>query len=92
MRLALLRVVCPLGRSAVHLGNITSSYILGNLCKGFVVRPCQFTLEVINGGVMILWQIGNHGSWVKCATSTECYETDISVVLTVMSGLGSSFD
>jgi hypothetical protein len=24
--------------------------------------------------------------WVKCATTTECYETDISVVLTVMSG------
>jgi hypothetical protein len=29
---------------------------------------------------------------VKCATYVECYETDISTVLTVMSGLGSSFD
>ena len=30
--------------------------------------------------------------WVKCATSAECYETDISVVLAVMSGQGSSMD
>jgi hypothetical protein len=28
--------------------------------------------------------------WVKCATSAEYYETDISVVLAVMSGQGSS--
>jgi hypothetical protein len=34
----------------------------------------------------------NHDSWVKCATSVECYETNISVVLEVMSGLGSSID
>jgi hypothetical protein len=27
--------------------------------------------------------------WVKCATSAECYETDISVVLAVMSGQGA---
>jgi hypothetical protein len=25
---------------------------------------------------MISGQNGNHGSWVKCATSAECYETD----------------
>ena len=30
--------------------------------------------------------------WVKCTTSAECYETDISAVLTVMSGQGSSSD
>jgi hypothetical protein len=30
--------------------------------------------------------------WVKCATSAECYETNISAVLTVMSGQGSSID
>jgi hypothetical protein len=30
--------------------------------------------------------------WVKCATSAECYETDISAVLAVMSGQGSSID
>jgi hypothetical protein len=43
-------------------------------------------------GVALLGQKGNHGSWVKCATSAECYETDISAVLTVMSGLGILFD
>ena len=42
--------------------------------------------------VMISGQKGNHDLWVKCATSVECYETDISAVLTVMSGLGSSTD
>jgi hypothetical protein len=30
--------------------------------------------------------------WVKCATSAECMKTDISVVLVVMSGQGSSSD
>ena len=29
---------------------------------------------------------GEHGLWVKCATSAEC-KTVITVVLTVMSGL-----
>jgi hypothetical protein len=43
-------------------------------------------------GVALLRQKRNHSSWVKCATSTEYYETDISVVLTVMSGLGILFD
>jgi hypothetical protein len=41
---------------------------------------------------MISGQNGNHGSWVKCATSVECYETDISTVLAVMSGQGSCND
>ena len=36
---------------------------------------------------MIPGQNGNHGSWVKCATSAEGDETDISVVLTVKSNL-----
>ena len=30
---------------------------------------------------MISGQKGNHGLWVKCATSAQCYETNISVVL-----------
>jgi hypothetical protein len=30
--------------------------------------------------------------WVKCATFAECYETDVSAVLAVMSGQGSSID
>jgi hypothetical protein len=41
---------------------------------------------------MISGQKGNHGLWVKCTTSTECMKTDISVVLAVMSGQGSSID
>jgi rhamnose utilization protein RhaD (predicted bifunctional aldolase and dehydrogenase) len=41
---------------------------------------------------MISGQKGNHGLWVKCTTSAECYETNISVVLAVMSGQGSSID
>jgi hypothetical protein len=41
---------------------------------------------------MISGQKGNHGLWVKCATSAECLKTDISAVLAVMSGQGSSID
>jgi hypothetical protein len=41
---------------------------------------------------MIFGRKGNHGLWVKCATSAECYETDISAVLAVMSGQGSFID
>jgi hypothetical protein len=40
---------------------------------------------------MILRQKGDHDSWVKCAIS-EGIKTNISVVLVVKSGLGSSFD
>jgi hypothetical protein len=40
--------------------------------------------------VMISGQKGNHGLCVKCATSAECMKTDISAMLTVMSGQGSS--
>jgi hypothetical protein len=41
---------------------------------------------------MISGQKGNHGLWVKCATSAECLKTDISVMLAVVSYLGSSID
>jgi hypothetical protein len=41
---------------------------------------------------MISGQKGNHGLWVKCATSAEWLKTDISVVLAVMSGQESSID
>jgi hypothetical protein len=41
---------------------------------------------------MIYRQKGNHGLWVKCATSAECMKTDISAVLVVMSGQGSFID
>ena len=63
----------------------------GNLCKGFVVNPWPFTSGV-NKGLASPGQRGNHGLWVKCTTSAECYETDISAVLAVMSGQGSSRD
>jgi hypothetical protein len=43
-------------------------------------------------GVALLGKKGNHGSWVKCATSVECYEIDMLAVLTVKSGLGILFD
>jgi hypothetical protein len=39
---------------------------------------------------MISGQKGNHGLWVKCATSAECLKTDISAVLAVMRGQGSN--
>jgi hypothetical protein len=35
---------------------------------------------------------GHKGNQVKCATSAECKETDISVVLTVKSSPGILFD
>jgi hypothetical protein len=41
---------------------------------------------------MISEQKGNHCLWIKCATSVECLKIDISAVLTVMSGQGSSID
>jgi hypothetical protein len=41
---------------------------------------------------MISGHKGNHDLWVKCATSAECMKTDISAVLAVMSGQGSSID
>jgi hypothetical protein len=63
----------------------------GNLCKGYIVKPCLFTL-VLYKGLIGPRRKGNHGLWVKCATSAECYETDISAVLAVMSDQGSSSD
>jgi hypothetical protein len=43
-------------------------------------------------GVSLSGQKGNHDLWVKCTTFAECYETDISAMLAVMSGQGSSID
>jgi hypothetical protein len=91
MRLALPRVDCPLGRNAVHLGNLTGGYSH----KESLERLCSETLPIHLGSVQGFDRPeakGNHGLWVKCATSAECYETYISVMLTVMSGQGSSID
>jgi hypothetical protein len=41
---------------------------------------------------MISGQKRNHDLLVKCTNSAECYKTNISAVLTVMSGQGSSID
>jgi hypothetical protein len=49
MRLALPRVDCPLGRSAIHLGNLTGDYSLRESFKGYIVKPCLFTLVVSKG-------------------------------------------
>ena len=43
-------------------------------------------------GISSPGQKEDHDSWVKCATSAEGSETDISAVLTVKSGLGILFD
>jgi hypothetical protein len=49
MRLALPRMGFPLGRSAVHLGNLTGDCISMNLRKGYEVKPCLLTLLVFKG-------------------------------------------
>jgi hypothetical protein len=55
------------------------------------VNPWPFTLGV-NKGLASPGYRGNHGSWVKCATSAEGSETGISAVLTVKRSLGILFD
>jgi hypothetical protein len=63
----------------------------GILCKGYVVYPWPFTLVVKIGSVQPRLE-RDHGSWIKCATSVECYETSILAVFTVKSILGILFD
>jgi hypothetical protein len=74
MRLALPRLVCPLRRSAVHLGKITSGYSLGESLWSLRSDTLPGHLGSGQWGVALSGQKGNHDSWVKCATSTECYE------------------
>ena len=45
--------------------------ILGNLCKGLVVKPMPLTSEVFKG-VINPGIYGGHDLWVKCTTSAEC--------------------
>jgi hypothetical protein len=66
---------------------ISNIRIVRTLGKSHVVKPYLFTLVVFKG-LIGPRQKENHDSWVKCATSAECYETDISTVLAVMSGQG----
>ena len=82
----------PLGRSAVHLGNLTGGYSPGESLYRLRSDALLGHLGSDQRRVMISGQKGNHGLWVKCATSAECLKTDISAVLAVMSGQGSSSD
>jgi hypothetical protein len=75
------------GLYAVVISNIR---IVRTLGKSHVVKSCLLTLEVFKG--LYNPRKTDQGSWVKCATSAKCYETDISVVLTVKSSLGILFD
>jgi hypothetical protein len=84
--------VRPLGRSAVHLGNLTSGYSPGESLERLRSDTLLGHLGSGQWGVALSRQKGNHSLWVKCTTSAECLKTDISVVLTVMSGQGSSSD
>jgi hypothetical protein len=45
----------------------------GSLCKGYVVYPWSFTSVVKIGSVQPKLE-RDHDSWVKCATSAECYK------------------
>jgi hypothetical protein len=66
--------------------------VLDQRCSDLQVAMRLMVLGSDQWRVMISGQKGNHGLWVKCTTSAECLKTDISAVLAVMSGQGSSSD
>jgi hypothetical protein len=70
----LLLVSLPVGRGIAFI-NLEKpngrQWPLGNLCKGYVVKPCRLTLVVFEG-LIDPRQKRHHDSWVKCATSVEC--------------------
>jgi hypothetical protein len=76
----------------VHLGNLTGGYSPGESLQRLRSDALLGHLGSDQWRVMISGQKGNHDLWVKCTTSAECLKTDISAVLTVMSGQGSSSD
>jgi hypothetical protein len=56
-----LLVTLPLGRCIVFIKLEKPNGQLcppGNLCKGYVVKPCQVTLVVINGEARTLGRMG----------------------------------
>ena len=80
------------GYALLWLETLAGCHSLGNLCKGLVAPLCNHTLEVwycawsaqrgwVQSSSELLREL-----WWKCTTSAEC-KTDISVVLTVTSGL-----
>jgi hypothetical protein len=74
MRLALPRLVRPLGNSAVHLGNLMGGYNPRESLQRLHSDTLLGHLGSDQWRVMISGQKGNHDLWVKCATSAECYE------------------
>jgi hypothetical protein len=86
-------------------GGYRFGYVRWSLCSGYFQHShCEYPREKPHSdtlsdhlgrdqwGVALLGQKGNHDSWVKYATSAKCYETDISAMLTVMSGHWILFD
>jgi hypothetical protein len=53
--------------------NLTSNYIPGESLKSYIVYPWPFTSVVKIGSCKPRLE-RDHGSWVKCATSIECYK------------------
>jgi hypothetical protein len=76
----------------MHLGNLTGGYSPGESLYRLHSDALLGHLGSDQWRVMISRQKGIHGLWVKCTTSAECMKTDISAVLAVMSGQGSSSD
>jgi hypothetical protein len=87
----LLLVTLPVGRGTMFIklekpnGRL---WFLGNLCKGYVVNPWPFTSVV---KIKVYTTQAGNGSWLVGKMCDLCMvlETCISIVLVVMSSLGS---
>jgi hypothetical protein len=91
MQLALPRVVCPLWRTAVHLGNLTGDYIFRESLQRLRSESLAIHLGSEQGSCKP--GLERESRLVgKVCDLCRGLETDISVMLMVMSGLGSSFD
>jgi hypothetical protein len=89
----LLLVTSPSGRGIVFIKLKKSNgwlWPLGNLCKGYIVKPCRLTLGVFKG----LYNLRQ--TWImfvgKVCDICRGLETSILVILMIMSSLRSSFD
>jgi hypothetical protein len=65
---------------------ISNIRLVRTLGKSYVVKPWKCLRVRTTRGKR------DHNSWVKCAASVECSETNISAVHMVKSGLGILFD
>jgi hypothetical protein len=92
--LVLLLLVTPPARRGTVFIKLEKSnrrlWPLGNLCKSYIVKPWWLTLGVFKG----LYNPRKKGSWLVGSVCNfyRGLETGISVVLMIMSSLGSSFD